>query len=259
MITLRVVFAFLAAFTASTAACAATATMVPPSLLFDLTRFKLTLPVNALGGTSGAAHTIRNAELNGQPGYYSSYFYTDSNGAMVFYAPSNGATTSPGSGSDHTRVELRELYGVGGVNEWTNRRGGTLSARLRVNQVSVNSKDAVVAQIHGLSSMMMLLAYNPTTKAMVAKLYPSPSSTKAVSYVVARDLSLGAAIRYRIQWIGSTLSITVNQKVSSWAVSPAWNDVPVYFKAGAYSTAPNTGNPVGDATKVSFYELDIRH
>ena len=253
------VITLLAAQMLAPAAKSATATTVPPNLLFDLSRFKLTLPVDANGGVTGAAHTIRTTQLNGQPGYSSSYFYSDSNGAMVFYAPSNGAVTTPGVGSDHTRSELREVYGLAGATEWTNRQGGTLSARLRVNKVAVKSKDAVVAQIHGLSNMMMLLAYNPTTKTVVAKLYPTPDSTMAVSYVVASNLILGAAIRYRIQWIGSNLSITVNQRVSNWLVSPAWNDIPVYFKAGAYSAAPNVGNPAGDATKVSFYELDIRH
>lgn len=247
------------AIAATTTAGAATATTVPPNTLFDLSHFKLTLPINSLGGTSGTAYTVRNPQLNGRPGYFSDYFYSDSNGAMVFYAPSNGAATSPGSGSDHTRSELREEYNVGGKTEWTNAVGGTLSARVRVNKVAINSDEAVIAQIHGLSEMMLLLAYNPLTRNIELKRYETPTSTRSTMQIVASNVLLGAAIRYRIQWIGSLLSVTVNQKVSTFWVSSAWDGVPVYFKAGAYSAANNKGNPVGDATKVSFYELHVQH
>ena len=68
---------------------------LPPSGNFDLSHWYLGLPVDDEGGTSGDSASISTVEL--LSGYSNAlYFYTGADGAMVFWAPVDGATT-PGS------------------------------------------------------------------------------------------------------------------------------------------------------------------
>jgi hypothetical protein len=69
---------------------------------FDLTRWKLCLPIDEDGGTTGTAFEI--LDLSGFE--HSSYFYTAEDGAMVFRAITDGALTKGTTcdGMDWTRV-----------------------------------------------------------------------------------------------------------------------------------------------------------
>lgn len=243
----------------STISSAANRVSTPPNMMIDLSNFKLTLPVNSRGKATGKAAEVGNDELNGTPGYSSSYFYSDSTGAVVFYSPSNGATTSPGSSGDHTRSELRELYRVDGPTEWTNKIGGTLNASCRVNKVAKKSGKAIIGQIHGLDSIFVLMYYDANKKTVEAKFYATPDNQTVTGFVMATNVKLGDRINYQIQWIGSTASVTVNGKTVNRTPSSSWNKVPVYFKAGAYSSADNSGNSSSDATEVAFQNLQIQH
>lgn len=238
---------------------AATATPMAPKLLIDLSKFKLTLPINSAGGTTGKAIDIKPSELNGNPGYSSKYFYTDTTGAVVFYAPANGATTTPGSGSDHTRSELREIYTGAGSTEWNNSIGGTMSAVVRIDRVADKTGKAIIGQIHGLSSIMVLVYYDIAKKTIEARYFPSPYNKTYQNIVFASNVNLGAEISYSIQWIGSSASVTVNGKTISTSTPAVWNKVPVYFKAGAYSSTSNSGNSADAATQVAFYSLAVQH
>ena len=230
-----------------------------PSLLFDLTHFKLTLPVNAQGGPSGTAVDILPPELNGPPGYSSEYLYTGRDGAMNFVAPANGATTSPGSGSDHARSELREIYDLHGAANWTNAVGGTMDARLRIIQTAKRTDAAIIGQIHAANGVMMLLYYDANRAQLIARAWKKPGNAASHIYVLAGNVHLNDLISYSIQWIGSSLSITVNGISTNLISRSAWNGVPVYFKAGAYSAAPSSGNAAGDGTHIAFYTLHIQH
>lgn len=248
----------LGAFVLALAAATPSQALTSPATMFDLSHFKLTLPVNSTGGTTGTAATIRTKELVGYPGYASEYFQTGALGTLEFFSPTNGATTS-GSSSSHTRSELRELYTATGPTEWTNRIGGTLTATCRIRQASVNSDEAVIGQIHGLSSILVLIDYNPRKQQVEAKVYSSPSNSQTTVYPMKTNVAIGDRIAYSVQWIGSTLSVTVNGATRNWTTASNWNNVPVYFKLGAYSSAPNTGNPASDATKVSFERFYVQH
>ena len=245
------------AFTVTTVAPPA-GTLYPADVI-DLSNWKLTLPVNSNGSTSGSAAEILPKELIGPPGYTSKYMYTDAGGAVVFYAPTNGATTTPGEGSDNTRSELRELYKMpSGPTEWTNSIGGTLTALCKVDKTPAARKQVIIGQIHGVSSILVLLVYDESLRSVEARYYNTPGgSTSKVT--LASNVKIGDRIDYRIQWIGSTLSVTVNGKTDNRQTASSWNGVKVYFKAGAYSGTASGGNPAGDASQVSFFNLDIRH
>src|SRR5215211_5122437 len=75
-----------------------------PAANFNLTNFYLGLPVDISGGVTGDSASITAAQLTA--GYSNAlYFYTGPDGAMTFWAPVTGATTS---GSSYPRSELRE-------------------------------------------------------------------------------------------------------------------------------------------------------
>jgi len=236
-------------------------TGVPPADNFDLSGYTLTIPVNESGGTTGVAAIIPSASL--VDGYTSTFFYTGSDGAMVFYAPSNGASTEMnGTGTaDHSRSELREVFDGGDGGDWTNDVGGTMTATCRVDRSSVNSDEATVGQIHSddrNQTPFVLLEYSATSNAIRVTIYPSPDAGTAVITNLVQNFD-GGTISYSLGWHGSTASIVVNGKSFDMPTGPSWNGVPVYFKAGAYSAAPSHGNPAGDATEVSFYALGITH
>ncbi len=218
------------------------------------------MPVDADGGVTGAAATVSTARL--EAGYSSAYFYSAPDDAMVFYAPSNGATTTPGVGSDHARSELRELYDPdAGITEWSSQIGGTMNAVCQVDVTSVDSDEATIGQIHGLSSAFVLLQYDPVGLQVKLAIYPTPTSTSSQHTVIASNINLGDLITYQLQLSGSNLNVTVGSDggTQSFAIDPSWSGLPVYFKAGAYSSAPNSGNPPGDATQVSFHQLSVSH
>ena len=77
-----------------------------PSENFDLSTWKLTLPVSRSGTRDDDAIEISVADLNNQ--YQNlEYFYTADDGGMVFKCPVIGARTS--SGTKYARTELREM------------------------------------------------------------------------------------------------------------------------------------------------------
>ncbi|MBB4000243.1 polysaccharide lyase family 7 protein [Aureimonas pseudogalii] len=111
---------------------------------FDLTNWKLTLPVDAGNGFGGTA-----VEVKKLVGYEGNHFYDAADGAMVFRADVAGATTS---GSKYARSELREMQGSDRA-AWTLAEGGTMTATLKVDAVPVRSDGSegrvVIGQIHG--------------------------------------------------------------------------------------------------------------
>ena len=77
----------------------------PPAGHFDLSHWKLTLPVSASGTAVGKAMEIPATKLSA--GYTDAQcFHTGTNGEMVFWCPVTGATTE---GSEYPRTELREV------------------------------------------------------------------------------------------------------------------------------------------------------
>ena len=250
--------------------------LIAPSGYFSFTgtnyTWKLQLPIDQYGGTGGlnniqyAAIEETTAALTG--GFVDAYFYADTatyGGAtdhIVFTAPSNGAVTTPGVGSDHTRSELRELYtgsDADSNNDWTSVRGGTLTASCVVQSVSVNSDEATIGQIHNQSYVFALMLYRPAYKDVAFDLYSSLGSSSHVRTSIVQNVNLGDAINYTIVYTGSTIAVTVNGTTQSFAVDPSWAGTPMYFKVGAYHAAPNIGNPAGDQTQVAFSSFGVSH
>jgi hypothetical protein len=231
-----------------------------PSGNFNLSNWKITLPVDQNDSTSGTAVEVQNLT-----GYQNSqYFYTGSDGAMVFYAPVDGATTS---GSSYARSELREMS-ASEKAAWKLSTGGFMSATLEVdaapNREGVGGK-IVVGQIHGQDDELVRLYWeNGTVYFVNDRAGSSNSETKFTlkdSTGATPDVSLNEKFSYTINAKGSSLEVDVyaDGKVyeSSTEINSVWQSDAFYFKAGAYLGA-NEGNGSG-AGQASFYDLDVNH
>ena len=75
---------------------------VPPASKFDLSHWKITVPVDKDGNNKPDEITVAKIQKYSHP----DFFYLDDNGGMVFAAPNKAATTA---NSSNTRSELRYM------------------------------------------------------------------------------------------------------------------------------------------------------
>jgi hypothetical protein len=109
------------------------ASVSPPGSIFNLTGWKLQLPLS--NGKGGVIEVSQPALSN----YTSEYFYTNAtDDSMAFWCPINGAHTS---GSGFPRSELRELY------NFTTQGDHVISATIRVLQVPP-AESITIGQAH---------------------------------------------------------------------------------------------------------------
>ncbi len=263
----------------------------------------LGLPIDQYGG-NGGLNGAQYVEQTIQPGsapsgltnFSDAYFYattatvnsTANTPVIVFTAPSNGATSSPGVGTNDVRTEMREYYlgaGAVGNNDWTTAIGGTLTATLAVNATSVDTTEATIGQIHGQNEPYALLEYQPTCSFngnnyngcvvlayQVTNTTSSASASNLLAYGIptcsVSSLSSCTFFTYKLALVpnGGTPLLTASVTniygtgtiygSASVSVDSSWIGTAsadgLYFKFGAYSGAPNTGNPAGDQTQVTF-------
>ena len=233
---------------------------VAPSGNFDLSNWKITLPVDSNGSFSGTAMEVKN--LSGYQ--HSKYFYTAADGAMTFVAPVEGATTS---GSSYARSELREMNGTANA-AWNLQTGGFMSATLEVD--AAPNRDGmggriIVSQIHGKDDELVRL-YWENGKLYFANDQAGSNNTETKFYFVNAsgqqpDVSLDERFSYTINAKGDNLEVTIfadgqiYKSVSK--INSVWQSDSFYFKAGAYLGANETnGSGYG---QTSFYALSFNH
>lgn len=233
---------------------------LPPSGNFDLSHWRLTLPT----GTAGNPDTISTSRL--VSGYTSQYFYTGSDGAMVFWCPVTGVTTS---GSSYPRTELRETMSDGSVYNWSPTAGtATLNATLALNRVPSTGK-VTVGQILGVGTggttsgplITLVYKYDFTigTGILEAAVRSTPGGTTTTHYTVATGIPLNTKFSYQIQVRPDmTLSVQINGVTKySAPIDPSWTSQGMYFKAGDY-VQDNVGTST-EGARVSFYSLFVAH
>lgn len=233
---------------------------LPPSGNFDLSHWRLTLPT----GSAGNPDNISTSSLTA--GYTSQYFYTGADGAMVFWSPVTGVTTS---GSTFPRTEFRETKSDGSLYNWNVTDGtATLNATLAVTQVPSTGK-VVVGQIHdngagGIKSRpLIMLVYNYNsgthTGSLVLEVRATPTSSTSTKYTVATNIPLNTKFSYQLQLqADKTLSVQINGVTQySAAIDSSWLSQGLYFKAGAY-VLDNSGTDT-EGGRVSFYALTAIH
>jgi Ca2+-binding RTX toxin-like protein len=232
-----------------------------PSGNFSLGNWKLTLPTDTSGRFIGTA-----VEVKSLAGYRNNkYFYTGSDGAMVFTAPVEGATTS---GSKYARSELREMKGTARA-AWNLQQGGTMSATLEVDQVPTLFKGTggriVVGQIHGQNDELVRLYWeNNTVYFKNDKAGPWNTELRfdlKNAFGKKPSISLNERFSYTLSAKGDYLDVNVYADgqvyKSHTRINDAWDKDTFYFKAGAYLGVNETqGRGIG---QTSFYALRFKH
>jgi Alginate lyase len=208
--------------------------------------WKLTLPTANAKGDAAIVDPARPSPP---------YLTTDAAGALVFWAPVNGATTK---NSDHARTELNSL---------TNFTVGTgkhsLTGSATVNQVPSDAKDVIIAQIHGaddISSVpFVMLHWNDGELKVVVKTVQKGSASQ--DYPLTSGIPLGAKFDFGITDNGDgTLAFTANYNgdtpQATGPLPPAFYGATVRFQAGAYqqSLLLGTAGP-DDGARVTFSAL----
>lgn len=247
---------------------------VPPSENFNLSLWKLTLPVSqddyfGSGGSSAAEITPYGSVLiNVDPldlGFEDlDFFYTGIDGGMVFRTPLSGGASTVNS--SYVRSELRELYNwIPGEStseaNWSNEGKHVLEASLKVVDYWPGDPQTVVGQIHAKDSTKALLKlqWDGPTQAVRAIINASPSLGNPFSLTF--DVVGLNEFFYKITLEENMLSITVNEITQSVSfgengMSSAWDDHVYYFKAGNYAQA---NKDAGGVFEVSFSSLLINH
>jgi Alginate lyase len=211
--------------------------------------WKLTLPT---ANEKGGAATVDPAAPSPP------FLTTDGSGALVFWAPVQGATTEH---SDHARTELDSL---------SNFTAGTakhaLTATITVNQVPSQGKDVIIAQIHGadeISSVpyVMLHYADGVLKVVVKQDRQGPA---AKDYPLTSDVPLGAPFDVGITDNGDgtmtfTASFDGDTPEATAPVPAAFAGATVRFQAGAYQLDDSTGSTAApdDGAKVTFSALTV--
>jgi len=214
---------------------------LPPSGNFELIDWNISIPVDNDG--NGKADTIKEVPLS-QGFTNSQFFYTASDGGMVFRVPIKGAKTS--SNTSYTRTELREMlrrgdttYSTKGVgkNNWvfgsapgsdrTAAGGvdGILTGTLAVNHVSTTGSDSQVgrvifAQIHANDDEPIRFYYRKLPGNSKGSIYfahePRSGSDVYFEMIGSRSKSqsnpsdgieLNEKFSYEIKTVGNTMTV----------------------------------------------------
>nr|QGU34249.1 alginate lyase [Marinimicrobium sp.] len=214
-----------------------------PSGNFDLSRWYLSVPTDT--DNSGTADSIKENELNS--GYEDSeYFYTGSDGGMVFKCPIDGFKTS--TNTSYTRTELREMLRAGdtsiatqGVNKnnWVfgsapssdrNDAGGVdgnMTATLAVNHVTTTGSNSqvgrvIIGQIHANDDEPLRLYYRKLPGNSKGSIYfahePNGGSDSWYELIGSRSssasdpsdgIALDEVFSYEIDVTYDTLTVTI--------------------------------------------------
>lgn len=233
----------------------------------DLDHWKVTLPVNKSGQTSGKRDAVEFRRLKGLA--VPSYFDVKP-GSITFVAPTNGALTKD---SEYPRSELREMDGNGNLYEWLASDGGRFSATLRVDELPVAFGEnavsrIIIGQIQGKAHELCRLYYDEKGQVYFVDDKAGPKQEQTLFKLRAADgsqamIPLGARFSYYIEADAERLVVTVTYNGVRYEatdmLSSFWLNKPVYFKAGVYSQVGRQGtqaNTVGTGQgKATFFEI----
>ncbi len=232
---------------------------LPPGSNFNLNHWYIQFPTSggSLTCSGGSVDSATTTQLIN--GYTNApYFYTGSDGAMVFWAPINGATTS---GSSYPRSELRELLNTNDTSvDWTPYGTHILDAQVKVLQVPTSTKKVIIGQIHGYSGAALptvKVEFGNNTVYATVKTNSNDDGSDFVFPSVSSALS--NSITYEIKLVNGLVSIVINNKTNSMNIfqtDPNYTNETQYFKAGDYCQADSCSNPANaDGARVAFYAL----
>jgi hypothetical protein len=244
-LTIGLVFTLLLALLGPGARAAA------PGASHDLRNWKLTLPIDDAGGTTGEAAEIKNPQLQT---YSSAFFYTGTDGAMVFWCPVIGATTSSATAP---RTELREqmVAGSSSIN-WSVAGTHILRGQCRVTQLP-DTGAVIIGQVHGYPAQRLIKLQQDAGRVQV---YIRTSLANGGDTKFTWNIPTNTLLNYEIKVVDGEAFVSVNgvtNKHNFLADDPAWATITYYFKAGAY--LQDNAGPVTEGGRVSFYQVSVTH
>jgi poly(beta-D-mannuronate) lyase len=223
-----------------------------PAALLDLTNWKVTLPVDAVGETTGRATEVTQPHLASfarEP-----YFMVRSDGGVRFRAPTSGATTQ---GSTYPRSELREMTDGGTkLASWSTSEGRhSMTIEQAITVVPATKRHVVAGQIHDGSDDVI------TIRLEQPRLFVDHNGvdgrTLTSSYV------LGTRFSVRFEASDGQIRVYYNGgQTPSDTLARAGGGM--YFKAGAYTQSNcvrETATPCGESNfgEVVIYALHVLH
>tara|TARA_R110000764_G_scaffold28475_2_gene67035 strand:- start:152 stop:1060 length:909 start_codon:yes stop_codon:yes gene_type:complete len=251
----------------------------------DLSNWKVTIPEGK--GKGGAISVEPPAILDyAKNETLKPYMYNDSTkGAITFYAYPTSATTA---NTKYSRSELREqlLPGDDNVN-WTFKQGGTLKAKLSVDDVSRDKSGkyhkVIILQIHGrlTNEQRDLIDQKDNNAPPVLKIYWQNGKIRVKTKKLKNTEVNSIGILHEEAWTDDEgfnfeqevgfrkfqieIKVTDGKLVVSlnkteFAIYDdfnikRWGIFENYFKAGNYFQSRDEGS----FAKVSFYELEVEH
>lgn len=258
-------------------ATAAVSASSKSSITINPDQWKLTLPTDKNGGTTGTAHEIKGEELNSFSN--KDYYFDKTSGQLVMTSSVDAARTS--ENTKYGRMELRERID-GEDAGWRVHEGGALSATLSVDAMS-EEKDGdasrvVVGQIHGKDDELTRLYYDSDGEVYFAnEITGSDGEERLFNFENAAgerpNIGLGEEWSYKIEVKDGKLDVAVEvdgevfTAVPTDGVDPAdisekWEDDTFYFKAGVYNQVNTIDGHEAEgtgATTASFSALDVGH
>lgn len=213
--------------TSATAAPApAAAPAAKPAATVSLSGWKLTLPIDSSGCQCGDAEQLDSAAVTAP------WLTRNSAGALVFWAPTKGATTP---NSAHPRTELVS------DDDFTGDGSGThvLSSTLSIQQLPP-ADDIVVGQIHGggSSSSIPFVLLHYTSGSLVVWSRPTPSAGSTKDATLLTGIPLNEPFSYTLTESGKKIEVSVTydgRKASTTIALPSGFDgMDLRFQAGDY-------------------------
>lgn len=251
----------------------------------DLSNWKVTIPEGK--GKGGAISVEPPAILDyAKNETLKPYMYNDSTkGAITFYAYPTSATTA---NTKYSRSELREQLVPGDDNvNWTFKQGGTLKAKLSVDDVSRDKSGkyhkVIILQIHGrlTNEQRDLIDQKDNNAPPVLKIYWQNGKIRVKTKKLKNTEVNSIGILHEEAWTDDEgfnfeqevgfrkfqieIKVTDGKLVVSlnkteFAIYDdfnikRWGIFENYFKAGNYFQSRDEGS----FAKVSFYELEVEH
>jgi hypothetical protein len=220
-----------------------------PANVLNLTNWKLNLPIDDNGGTTGDSREVKQPAL--ATFTINPFFHNNSdNTGVIFQANTGGATTS---GSGYPRSELREMTNNGATNaSWSSTSGThTMEIDQAITHLPVVKPHIVVGQIHDANDDVIVFRLEGS------KLFMDHNGADGTT--LTSNYVLGT--RFKVKFVvsgGKVMSYYNGTLMETYTKSFSG----AYFKAGAYvqsSCHTVSGESCSAYGEVVIYNVTVTH